>query len=142
MPNEFRWTDSASTARTLALTEPVKWRQGSYGRLRSRYRSVGLDQRTVAVETLPDGAEIVTGRIRFIGGADLDDLIDMLEDGADGILLTYEDPNANIYPNLALEESGPLVAITPDADRFGFGEWEATVTLRATDGGSLRTLFP
>jgi hypothetical protein len=36
---------------------------------------------------------------------------------------------------------GDEVVLTPDRDRYGFGEWEVTLRLRRTDGGTLDGVF-
>lgn len=138
----FRWTPvGGSSEITFTLPRPMKFRDGSLGRARSRYRSVGLDQRTVVTELLTSSrADIVEGLIRFVQEPAL--LLKMIEDGADGALLTYTDDAGNTFAGLVLDEVGPLTEAEPDANRFGFGEWQRSLRLRQTTQEMLARLVP
>lgn len=137
----FLWTDPDGVARTLTLAHPLKFRDGSYGARRSRFSSVALDQRTVATEVIEDSAaEVVAAKVRFHD--EPGPLLKLVSDAADGVELTYENDVLDQFPFLRLEQEGPLVALQPDSDRFGFGDWEVGVGLRTLGGNSLARLFP
>lgn len=130
----FAWSVGSRTA-TLTLPRPLKFRNGSLGRVRTRYRSMALDQRTSVTELLTQtGADVVEGRLRFYTQPAL--LSAMIEDAANGALLTYEHSNGLTFSDLLLEDVGPLTEITPDADRYGYGEWERTLRLRHVGNGA------
>lgn len=136
----FLWTPPGGSTLELVLPHKMLFRQGGIARERSRFRSIGLDRRTVVTEVLGEsGADIVTGRIRYIEEPDL--LLSMLDDAANGALLTYEDDSGQQFPDLLLEASA-VVEIHPDEHRFGYGEWERTLQLRATNDAALSQLFP
>lgn len=126
---KFTWSPSAfGGTRTLELLEPMKFREGAYIRERSRFRSIGLDRRTIATELIGDsGADLVEGRVRFVGDPAL--FSAMVEDGANGVRLTYEHGNGLVFTDLIVEADG-RTAVRPDEGRFGLNEWEATLLLR------------
>lgn len=96
-----------------------------------QWRSVrtSLDRSVTQVVTIGDGVHELIGRIRY---DDLPDaLLEMLVHAANGVELTYWPSlsGAISYP-VRLIPDGNVVGITPDADRWMLGEYEATIVLR------------
>jgi hypothetical protein len=114
-------------------------REGSIAQVQTRYRNVALDQRTIDVIRIAGGAEEAEGVIRFDN--DPDGLLAMLVAGADGITLDYymDLSGSTFYTFALMNYTTPR--IVPDAQRHGFGEWQADVVLRLIDGGSLAELY-
>ncbi len=136
----FVLTDGGGNETAHVLPCKLKFREGSYGDAETNFRTVALDQITIQVETFAGGAQQVDAQIRFYG--DPNALRALLREGARGRTLDYL-PDLTVpswsYP-LVLMNAGPVVRVQLDRDRFGFGEWEAPVSLRRIDGGELYSL--
>ena len=136
----FTLTDGDGHEVLLVLAAKLLLRSGAYGDVRTVFRSVALDQRTIQVERFTGGAEEVEAVIRYQGDAEA--LRMLLREGADGRLLTYY-PDlavpAEAYP-MALMDYGAVVRVRLDSGRYAYNEWEAPVHLRRVDGGSLAGL--
>lgn len=67
----------------------------------------------------------------------------LLWNGLNGKELTYRTTSGGTaFPVLLVEVVGKDgVELDPDRDRYGFGEWEATVRLRRVDGTTLNALL-
>ncbi|MEK9505161.1 hypothetical protein [Gaopeijia maritima] len=136
----FRYTPPGGSLTTVALEWPL-WRKVP-GRAQRRYASDSLDLTAREVLVVGSGVDEAAGTIRFHG--DAVELLDMLEAGAAGVVLTY-------YPSLASPgTSFPMWLIEPSADRIDLiaeaarrsrGEWTVAIRVRATSGGSFAGLF-
>lgn len=129
----FKYTPTGGSLTTVALAAPLKNLQPS--QVQTVFVRESLDLSTRDVTTIGSGAYEISATIRF--AADPQALLDMLKAGRNGVTLTY-------YPSLAvtgtsydclLISAGP-VELAPDADRYGFGEYQAIVQLRRTSGAT------
>lgn len=132
----FKYTPPGGSLTTVQ--GEIRLRGGSVARVRTRYRNVALDQRTVDVVTIDGGADEMDVHVRFIDAPA--DFLTMLEHAADGVTVSY-------FPDTAGGTSYPLqfmngdVVLRGDRDRWGFGEYESALRIRRVDGGSLAALL-
>lgn len=125
----------------LFLNFPLHWRRPGRSKRRWSSWNLELDKREVLV--IGGGSvEEMWATIRFSDQPIA--LLDMLEAGADGVLLDY-------YPDMGLGTFYPSDLIAPVGDdlqlirdrssRGALGEFESEIGLRRTDGGNYDALF-
>lgn len=71
------------------------------------------------------------------------ELKDMLRAGmhADEVLTYQESESGTEYPSKLVEIEGGEVALMPDRERYGMGEYEVRIRLRREDGGTFDGLL-
>ena len=132
------FTYGASTHRCRVIP-----RFGGAARVKPRYVTDSLDLIEREVLSVGVGVEEITVTVRY------DDepasLKALLDTGMNGDSVTFW-PNlsgGSQYPGIIVEPQGMKAKIQPDRDRHkSHGEWEATFTLRRTDGGTFDDLLP
>jgi hypothetical protein len=132
------WVPSVTI--TLALDWPL--RNPRPATVRSRWGAWSLDKTEREVLTVGAGAAEMYAEIRFQGSGP--DLLEMLDAGASGAMLTYYpdlDVTGTNYPCELVEPEGDRVEILRDQARSMHGEYEVTVRLRRTDGGTFDALL-
>ncbi len=136
--------DSSEIAHQLAVPLLLSPAQGFRPAQRQRawraWNATGSERVTFK---LGDPVYEISATIRFDDEPNA--LMALLDAGLnDNVELTYW-PNSGIYfPCLLVAISGAAddeVAILPDRERFGFGEWEVSVLLRRVDGGDFSELL-
>lgn len=112
---------------------------------RRRWASENIDGSVRETFVAGEAVHEISGRIRFED--DYDGLLRMLRAGIeDGVTYTYF-PYGPSNPGIdcilvALPESGESdITIRPDPSRFGMGEYEVAVVLRALSGYDFGTIF-
>lgn len=112
--------------------------------VQTRYSRWSLDQTTRDVTVIGAGVDDLSAVIRYENQPA--NLRAMLKAGMNGTLLKYYPDlgSSTFYPfTLVSVEGGSAdeVAIKPDRDRYGYGEYEASVRLRRTDGSGIDGLL-
>lgn len=131
-------------APSLTVTVPLAWplRDPRPAKVRARFEAWSLDGSQREVLTIGSGMPEILAEIRFAD--DGPDLLDMLDAGASGATLTYYpdlDQTGTNYPCLLVEPAGDRVEALRDRARSIRGEYEVTVRLRRTDGGTFDALL-
>lgn len=132
------FTYGASTHRCRVIP-----RMEGAARVKRRWVADSLDLTEREVISVGSGVEEVTMTVRYDNEpASLKALIDT---GMNGEVVTFW-PNLSgglSYPGIIVEPQGTDATIKPDRDRHrSHGEWEATFTMRRTDGGTFDELLP
>ena len=94
------------------------------------------------IVTIGTGVYEIRASIRFEN--EPDELKALLRTAQRSDVTLYYTEGSNIYPVRLVEvlgAGGDDTPLTPDRDRYGFGEWECRVHLRRTDGSTLDALF-
>lgn len=129
----FKYTPPGGSLTTVALGAPLRDLEPAHEQ--TRYARESLDRTVREVFTVGSGVSELVARARFIGNPS--DFLTMLRHAANGVTLAY-------FPDLAVATSydcllihdGPRVALSPDPERAGYGEYVATLRLRRTAGGT------
>lgn len=111
---------------------------------RTRWSAWTSDYRIREVYSLANGAEEITGQIRFDDEPQA--LLDLLDSALyDNVTLTYTVDGSTTYPCKLVDLPGVNdneIKIFPDTELFGFGRWMVPVRLRRVDGGTFDGLHP
>lgn len=108
--------------------------------IRHDWWAADLDNREIV--TIGTGVYEIRASIRFEN--EPDELKALLRTAQRSDVTLYYTEGSNIYPVRLVEvlgAGGDDTPLTPDRDRYGFGEWECRVHLRRTDGSTLDALF-
>lgn len=112
-------------------------------RVKRRYAVDTLDLTDREVITVGSGVEEMTVTVRY--DDEPTSLKAMVDWGMDGNSVVFWPNLAGgfSYPGFIVEPAGDQAIIKPDRDRHrSHGEWEATFTMRRTDGGTFDDLLP
>lgn len=135
--------DASETVHVLAVPILISPRQGFTARSRTqRFEAWTPTLTEREVFTLTDPVYEIEGWIRM--DDQYDSLETMLEYALnDDVTLRYRPDGATEYPMKILSAGGDNgeVVITPDTERFAFGEWQARIVGRRVDGSSFSGLF-
>lgn len=136
----FKFTPPGGSLTTLALAWPLRnLRPATF---RSRFAAWSLDGTEREVLVVGDGCAEIVADIRF--GPNGAAILEMLDAGASGAALTYYpdlDVTGTNYPAHLVSPDADAVEAMRDRDRWMRGEYEATVRLRRTDGGTFDALL-
>lgn len=135
----FRWTD-ADGEHDIPLAYPLRRVRPSIVRASWSRETISG---TVHTAQVADSAHDVEGVIRF--AATPQALLDMLSQRVGDSLTYYEDRGGEVEMPAELVSVSPggvdVVGLDPDPDRFGFGEYSATVRLRFADPADAAALY-
>lgn len=138
----FKYTEIIGGANiTFNLAAPLRKMRPI--RTETRFKVTALDNKTSEVITI-SGSEVeeIVGIIRYED--DPPGLLDMLNEGANGAILTYypdlSTPGEN-YPAELVEPSGNNIQLELDRDFGRLGLREVEIRLRRIDGGNFDNLL-
>lgn len=135
--------DASETVHTLAIPLLISPRSGFLNESRSqRFESWNADMTQREVFTIGDPVYEIEAVIRMDNQPAL--IQSMMEYALnEDVTIRYRPDGATEYPLKVLNAGGEngRIVITPDTERFAFGEWQCRFRARRVDGSDFSGLF-